>query len=83
MIELHMNINNKILMQIFKNIFLLFLIYIATIWVSFAWWEEQRCISSTNINIKSETVLKRLSDDDRLRFVYCLVDEYEWENVEN
>jgi len=78
-----MNINNKILMQIFKNIFLLFLIYIATIWVSFAWWEEQRCISSTNINIKSETVLKRLSDDDRLRFVYCLVDEYEWENVEN
>lgn len=66
-----------------KKIIILILSFLF-IFTANAWKEEiEECIDDTDINIDSSRVLKSLSDEDRLTFVYCLVNEYTWKNVDN
>jgi len=61
-------------MRFIKSLLLsIFLLFIIT-GTSFASVEED-CIKDTNINVKSSNVLKTLTKDQRLKFVYCLFDE--------
>ncbi len=63
-------------MKTFKRIILILALMFMFSWTSFALSEaEEECVDTTDIDIWSNSVIRSLSEEDRLLFVYCLVDE--------